>query len=140
MANTILKSLKEFFSGNPSVRKVADDPALTAELMLLFRVMLADGRMAQEEMAAFRRICATAFGIAEGDIDKVTAYLEDIGYETTARQALSVFDSVPAERRAALVAHMREIAEADQEFLPEERALISTVAEMLGVPNQARGG
>ncbi|MCU0832340.1 MAG: TerB family tellurite resistance protein [Rhizobiaceae bacterium] len=135
MPSPILKSLKEFFSGNPAVRKVANDPALTAELMLLFRVMLADGRMQAEETAMFRRICETAFGIAADDIDKVTEYLQDIGYETTARQALSAFDDVPEARRAELVAHMRALAEADQAFRPEERVLIDKVAMMLGVAN-----
>jgi uncharacterized tellurite resistance protein B-like protein len=103
--------------------------------MLLFRVMLADGRLQDEEMFAFRRICETAFGIAAEDIDKVTEYLQDIGYETTARQALSAFDDVPEERRAVLVAHMRDIALADDAFRPDERALIDKVAMMLGVAN-----
>jgi uncharacterized tellurite resistance protein B-like protein len=135
MAQNILKSLKEFFSGNPAVRKVANDPALTAELMLLFRVMLVDGRMRDEEMAAFNRICENAFAIAPQDIGKVTEFLQDIGYETTARQALSAFDGVSMERRAALIAHMRDIANADDVLTEDERALIAKVAELLGVAN-----
>jgi uncharacterized tellurite resistance protein B-like protein len=135
MAKMILKSLKEFFSGNPAVRKVANDPALTAELMLLFRVMLADGRMKDEEVATFRRICENAFGIAPEDIGKVTEFLQDIGYETTARQALAAFDDVPLERRAALIGHMREIAKADDVLTNDERVLIAKVAELLGVAN-----
>lgn len=135
MTDSILKKLRTFFSGNPSVRKVADDPALTAELMLLFRIMLADGRMQDDEMTAFKRICASAFAISPDDIQEVTEYLQDIGYETTARQALSVFDDVPQERRAMLVGHMRDIAAADDVVTPAERALIAKVAVMLGVAN-----
>jgi uncharacterized tellurite resistance protein B-like protein len=133
LSDSLLKSLKSFFTGNASVRKVADDPALSAELLLLFRVMLADGRVQDEEQAAFERICQTAFGIDADDIDKVTDYLREFGYETSGTQAIHMFDDVAPERRAALVEHMRDIANADAEFLPSERVLIDKVAEMLGV-------
>jgi uncharacterized tellurite resistance protein B-like protein len=133
LADSLLKSLKNFFNGNASVRKVADDPALSAELLLLFRVMLADGRVQDEEQAAFERICQTAFGIEADDIGEVTDYLRDHGYETTGRQAIDMFVDVPPERRLALIEHMRDIANADAQFLPSERVLIDKVAEMLGV-------
>ena len=139
MADSLLTSLKSFFIGNASVRKVADDPALSAELLLLFRVMLADGRVQDEEQAAFERICQTAFGIEPDDIGEVTEYLREFGYETSGTQAIHMFDDVPSERRAALVEHMRDIANADAQFLPSERALIDKVAEILGV-NAIVGG
>ncbi len=133
MADSLLKSLKSFFNGNASVRKVANDPALSAELLLLFRVMLADGRVADAEQLAFERICQAAFGIEADDIDQVTEYLQAYGYETTGHQAIEMFADVSPERRLALVEHMRTIANADAKFLPEERILIDKVAEMLGV-------
>jgi uncharacterized tellurite resistance protein B-like protein len=133
LADSLLKSLKSFFNGNASVRKVANDPALSAELLLLFRVMLADGRVQDEEQAAFERICQTAFGIEADDIGEVTDYLRHHGYETTGRQAIEMFVDVPPERRLALVEHMRDIANSDAQFLPSERVLIDKVAEMLGV-------
>ena len=71
MAKTMLGDLKEFFTGNPSVKKVSEDPALSAELLLLFRMILADGVVKQSEMDAFRTICETAFDIRGEDIDKV---------------------------------------------------------------------
>ena len=133
MSDSLLKSLKSFFTGNASVRKVADDPAMSAELLLLFRVMLADGRVQDEEQAAFERICQTAFGIEADDIGLVTEHLRTFGYETSGTQAIHMFDEVSPERRAALIEHMRDIANADAQFLPSEKALIDKVAEMLGV-------
>ncbi|MGL4404935.1 MAG: TerB family tellurite resistance protein [Notoacmeibacter sp.] len=133
MADSLLKSLKSFFTGNAAVRKVADDPALTAELLLLFRVMLTDGQVLETEQTAFERICQTAFGIEPDDVGKVTDYLRDFGYETTGRQAIEMFADVTPERRLLLIEHMREIANADAQFLPEERKLIDKVAELLGV-------
>jgi uncharacterized tellurite resistance protein B-like protein len=133
LADTLLKSLKDFFVGNSAVRKVADDPALSAELLLLFRVMLADGTVKDEEQAAFERICQSAFGIEAEDLDQVTEYLRNFGYETTGTQAIEMFADVPPERRAALIDHMRDIANADSQFSPDERQLIDKVAGMLGV-------
>ena len=133
MADSLLKSLNDFFIGNASVRKVADDPALSAELLLLFRVMLSDGKVQDEEQAAFERICQTAFGIEADDIEKVTDYLREFGYETTGTQAIEIFAEVPAERRAALIEHMRDIANSDHNFSSDEHILIDKVAQMLGV-------
>ncbi len=67
------------------MRKVADDPVLSAELLLLFRMILADGQVSEAEMAVFRRICAKSFGIGDGSIDGVVEYLNDFGYETIRR-------------------------------------------------------
>jgi uncharacterized tellurite resistance protein B-like protein len=131
MADSIVTKLKNFFSGNASVRKVAGDPTLTAELLLLFRVMLADGKLQDEEMAAFRNICESAFGIGPEDIGLVTEYLQDFGYEMTGKQAMDIFAEVPTERRDALVAHMQTIAESDAQFLPQEKVLIDKVAALL---------
>ena len=133
MPQRMLKALRDFFAGNDSVRRVADDPALSAELLLLFRVMLADGQVQDEEMTVFRHICETAFGIGADDINQVIDYLQDVGYETTGHQAIAVFEALPEERRAKLIGHMTEIAGADERFMPAERDLIRRVAERLGV-------
>ena len=58
MARGLLAQIREIFDGDPGVRKVADDPILSAELLLLFRMILADGQVSETEMAVFRRICA----------------------------------------------------------------------------------
>jgi uncharacterized tellurite resistance protein B-like protein len=67
MARGLLAQIREIFEGDPGVRKVADDPVLSAELLLLFRMILADGQVSDTEMAVFRRICAESFEIAKAD-------------------------------------------------------------------------
>lgn len=131
MAESILKSVREFFEGNPSVRKVAGDPALTAELLLLFRMILADGEVTDAEMATLRRICAESFGIGEDDIDEVTQYLHDFGYETTGRQAIEIFQEMERERRVELMKHMIDMARADAHLNQQEVKLVKRVAAML---------
>ena len=139
MPDKILKALREFFTGNAAVRKVAEDPALAAELLLLFRVMLVDGQVQDEEMAAFKRICDSVFGIGPDDIDEVIEYLQETGYETTGHQAIAIFETLPGERKTQLIAHMTEIAQADALFQPAERRLIQRVAEILGVRHHGLG-
>ncbi len=133
MPNRILGVVREFFEGNSSVRKVADDPLLTAELLLLFRMILADGKIAEEELVLFRRICSESFGIPEDDLPKVIEYLQDFGYETTGRQAVELFRGMDRERRVALMKHMIAMARVDQDLNAQEVKLAKRVAGMLNL-------
>ena len=74
MASGLLAQLRELFEGDPGVRKVADDPILSAELLLLFRMILADGQVTDSEMAVFKRICRDSFGIGEESIEGIVEY------------------------------------------------------------------
>src|SRR4029434_1066109 len=102
MLQTMLVKVRNFFEGDPGVRKVAGDPVLSAELLLLFRMILADGNVAESEMQVFRRICHDAFGIADDSVDLVIEHLNEIGYETTGVQALEMFKELDLERRRQL--------------------------------------
>ncbi len=129
----ILGQLRLIFEGDPGVRKVAGDPALTAELLLLFRMILADGTVRQRELDTFRDICSSAFGIGEESFRGIINYLQDFGYETTAPQALETFRSLPLERRHQLVRHLAEIAKADQNVSAHEMKLLKRTVEFLNV-------
>lgn len=100
--------IRGLFEGDPAVRKVADDPALSAEILLLFRMVLADGEVEEAELGVLRRICAEAFGIGEESFSRVVEYLHDYGYETTAAQALRTFREYPRERRIVLARHLAD--------------------------------
>ena len=115
------------------MRKVADDPVLSAELLLLFRMILADGAVSETEMQAFRRICQEAFGISDESIDGVIEYLNDIGYETTGVQALAMFRELDFERRRQLARHMAEIAKADAQLAATEIRMLKRTLELLDV-------
>jgi len=132
MARGLLTRLKELIEGNASVRKVADDPALMAELLLLLRMVLADGEVAERELATLRRIAA-GFGIEGDDFELVLRHLEDFGYEISLAQAIDVFREMDRERRIALARHMADIAKADQELSGFEVRLLARVVEMLGL-------
>lgn len=131
MANRLLGTIISIFEGDPGVRKVADDPVLSAELLLLFRMILADGAVSESEMTVFRRICKEAFGIGEESIDGVVEYLNDFGYETKGSQAIAMFNDLDPGRRVQLAQHMAEIAKADAMLADEEMRLLKRVLDML---------
>lgn len=131
--NGLIAQLKLLFDGDPGVRKVADDPTMTAELLLLFRMILADGTVTERELNTFRRICSETFGIGEASFRGVLRYLQDFGYETTAPQALEMFRALPLDRRKQLVRHLAEIAKADKELNRQEVKLLKRTLEFLDV-------
>ena len=133
MAVGLLGQIRNLLDGDPGVRKVADDPILSAELLLLFRMILADGEVEEHEMATFRRICRESFGIAEESIDAVVQYLNDFGYETNASQALALFRGLKLERRQALAQHLAEIAKADHQLAAQEIRLLRRILDTLGL-------
>lgn len=133
MATGLLAQIRTLFEGDPGVRKVAGDPVLSAELLLLFRMILADGEATENEMAAFRRICAEAFGIGEDSIDAVVEYLNEFGYETNGSQAIAMFRDLDMERRTVLARHMAEIAKADSHLADNEVRLLRRTLELLEI-------
>ncbi|MBN9241630.1 MAG: TerB family tellurite resistance protein [Mesorhizobium sp.] len=133
MVVALLDQFLALFDGDTGVRKVADDPVLSAELLLLFRMILADGEVADSEMQAFRRICRESFGIAETSIDGVIEYLNDFGYETSGSQAIAMFRDLGVERRRLLARHMAEIAKADEHLAESEVRLLRRTLDLLGI-------
>jgi uncharacterized tellurite resistance protein B-like protein len=133
MALGLLAQIRSIFEGDPGIRKVADDPVLSAELLLLFRMILADGVVKEEEMDVFRRICNQSFDIPEESIDGVIEYLNDFGYETNGGQAVAMFQEMDEERRRDLARHMAEIAKADSQLAENEVRLLRRTLQMLGI-------
>jgi uncharacterized tellurite resistance protein B-like protein len=136
MLDSVLARVRMMIEGDPGIRKVADDPVLSAELLLLLRMILADGKVDDNEMAAFRRICRAAFGIGEGSVDGVIEFLNDFGYETSGIQAVDLFRELDMERRKLLARNMAAIAKADTQLAEQEIRLLRRTLEILEVdPN-----
>jgi uncharacterized tellurite resistance protein B-like protein len=133
MASGLLAQIRELFDGDAGVRKVADDPVLSAELLLLFRMILADGQVTDNEMTVFRRICRDTFGIGEDSIEGVVEYLNDFGYETSGAQAIEMFRELDVERRKLLARNMAEIAKADSQLAENEVRLLRRTLDLLGI-------
>lgn len=132
MARGILGTFRAMLERERSVRLVANDPALTAELLLLFRVMLADGMVRGEELDVFKRICREAFGLEPDAMERVYQYLEDYAYDTNSEQMAEVFAELDMDRRKSLLDHMIAIAEADHQIDENEMRLLQRTSDMLG--------
>ncbi len=133
MANKFIEAVRDYFDSDKSVRMVADDVELTAELLLLVHMMFADGRLEKRELANFKRICQTAFNIPERDVSNVIGFLRQTGYETSASEAAAMFGDMDLERRRALLVHMLSIAKSDDELHTDEIELIRRTAKVLGL-------
>jgi len=133
MADGFLSRIMQLFEGDPGIRRVADDPVLTAELLLLFRMILADGSVEEKELATFKRICTDSFGIPKESLVGVIRYLQDYGYETTGAQALALFQTLDRDRRIQLGRHLAEIAKADEDLSEHEVRLLKRTLEVLDI-------
>ncbi len=131
MADGFLSRIMQLFEGDPGIRRVADDPVLTAELLLLFRMILADGAVEEKELDTFKRICTDSFGIPKESLVGVIRYLQDYGYETSGTQALSLFQTLDRDRRIELGRHLVEIAKADEDLSDHEVRLLKRTLEVL---------
>lgn len=130
MAETIIDRLNRLLGGNPSVQRVADDLQLTSELILLVRMMFADGELKEAELEVFKRICA-GFGLAERDVPEILKYLRDFGYETSAFDAASMFRELDDSRKQELLVALLQMAKADSHLDKSEEELIRKTAAIL---------
>lgn len=128
----ILDGLRDLLSQKSSVQKVADDPQMSAELLLVLRMIFADGEMSPEELNMLKMLCSTVFKIPEDDVPDVIRFLKDFGYETSGEQAAGMFDEMPETRRKELLVNLISMARADNQMHEKEVDLIVRVAEKLG--------
>lgn len=132
MAFAWFEALKARIEKDRIAAHVANDPVLTAELLLLFRVILADGEVKQRELDIFKRICRESFGLDPDTMDGVYQYMQDFGYETSSEQAAEMFAGLPEARRQMLLDHMIAIASVDSEIDVHEERLVARIADLLG--------
>lgn len=133
MVSGFFDKLLSLFDADRTVERVAEDPILTAELLLLFRMILVDGEVSESELAMFRRICKEAFGIEESAMEQVVEYLQDVGYETSIAQSLALFRKLDRERKLVLARHMVAVAKADTQLRQTEMQLLDRTFKLLEI-------
>jgi uncharacterized tellurite resistance protein B-like protein len=133
MPQRFLAKVARFLEGNPAVARVAEDPTIAAELILLLRLIAVDAPDEAREIATFRAIVGQAFGIGDEDMAEVIQYLKDFDYETKAYQAAALFIDMAPERKTELLKHLLAIAKADGRIDPREENFIRRTAAVLGV-------
>src|SRR5690606_6019602 len=113
MNESIFERISSFLSKKSAVQRVAEDPALAAELLLLLHLVFADGDRHPAEIETFKEIALKNFGIEAEEIPEVAEYLKDYAYETTTQQAANMLAEMAPERRLSLLQNLMKIACAD---------------------------
>ena len=108
----------------------ADDPAMVAELLLLFRMILADGQVQEVELVTLRRICKEAFDIGEASFPALMDFVDRVGGGSEL-QTVRVFRDFDYPRRVALARRMVAIAQADEVLNRHEERFLVRVLDIL---------
>lgn len=116
--------------GRGCLKNAAEDPAMVAELLMLFRMILADGEVRAAELATLRRICSEAFDVSEASFPALMDFVERMG-GASELQAVRVFRGFDYPRRVALARRMAAIAQADAVLNRHEERLLVRVLDIL---------
>lgn len=129
----MFQRITNYFARNSAVRKVAENPAIAAELLLLTKILFADQECSYQETEAFARIAAERFGIERKVLPDVVKYLQDFGYETSTGQAALIFAELEPKYRVELIRDLMQIAVADNLVEQREVRMIERVAAIIGI-------
>ncbi|MEM7302999.1 MAG: TerB family tellurite resistance protein [Pseudomonadota bacterium] len=129
----ILDRVREFVGNQSAVKRVADDEILIAEIILLIRLLFADGVLKPAETRYFQQLCVAAFNIPEDEFAEVMQFVRNFGYETSAEQAAAVFEEMPLLHKRRILVRMLSVAKADNELHQTELDMIRRTASLLGV-------
>ncbi len=129
----ILDAIADLLNRKSSVQMVADDPQMSAEILLIIRTMFADGKMDEQEITAFQSLCSTVFEIPADDVPDVIRFLKDFGYETSSEQSAAIFADMEMDRKRELLSRLKMMAMADAIFHEKEREMLTRVATVLGI-------
>lgn len=124
--------VRAFLDQSGSLNKVAHDPVLTAELLLLVRMSFADKAVEAAEADAFAAICTRILGLNGDELSDILKYLNDFGYETTDAQAADMLADLSETRKREILDHLAIVAKADGEVDERERRLFEATARRLG--------
>lgn len=124
--------VKALLDRHGSLNKVAHDPVLTAELLLLVRMSFADRTVEPAEADAFAAICTRLLGLHGDELKDILKYLHDFGYETTDAQAAAMLADLDETRKREILDHLAAVAKADGEVDARERRLLEATARRLG--------
>ena len=113
----LLASIARLFAGEPersgALGALADDPVQLAEVLLLFRMVLADGVVQPSQLTAFERICEQHFGINRRDMPELHALLDSPKARSCDASAFTLVSQLDTGERMSLLNDMVRIARAN---------------------------
>lgn len=137
MSTSVLHYIAQVFSREPhwhgAVGELAADPVALAEVLLLFRMVLADGVVRPSQLCAFEQICQQQFGVKAKDMRQLHALLDSPQGQSSEAEAFSLIRQLDTDKRSALLGEMMRIARANAEFDASEEKLLRKMADLLGL-------
>ena len=113
---------------------------MTAELLLVLRLTLADGEAGMRTGAALARVAARALGLAGEGALEVLAEVEHLFAAVGAEGVRAVMCDLPLERRRTLALRIAAIAAADEELQPLQARLGRRLGMILGLAADEAAG
>ena len=111
--------------------EVSEDPVALAEILVLFRMVLADGIVRPSQLTAFERICEMHFGISPRDMPELHALLDSPMARSCDAQAFTLLGQLDTEARTTLLKDMMRIADANIVRDERDDRLIRRTASLL---------
>ncbi|WP_151986324.1 TerB family tellurite resistance protein [Rhizobium sp. EC-SD404] len=128
---------------NQLARRLDPKPQIVAQMLLLFRTILADGIVREKEMKVFSDICGRQFGVLAEEMMALHSYLERWQRRVDAEAHIASLSQLPMDQRRRLVDLMVEIAavssEGDAEpgtFSRQAQIFITDARSALGLSAQ----
>lgn len=118
--------------------QLSENPVAMAEILVLFRMVLADGIAQPSRLTAFERICEQQFGISPRDMPELHALLESPKARSCEADAFTLLSPLDTAARTTLLEAMVRIADANAVRDERDDKLIRRTARLLGLePVQA---
>ncbi|MFN4273770.1 MAG: TerB family tellurite resistance protein [Aliihoeflea sp.] len=113
------------------MKNASEDPAMVAELLMLFRMILADGEVKPQELATLRRICRDEFDVEEAAFPALMDFVDRMGTGASELQSVKVFRGFDRPRRIALARRLLAIAQADEQLHRHEARFMVRMLDIL---------
>lgn len=146
LQSKIMRSIRHRRQRRALARRLDRDPTAVAQILLLFRMMLVDGVVREQEMRVFGEICTAHFGVAADEIHALHSYLERRQARSDGDARETLLRSISMEERLRLIRLMGLIAKAGHSTAPgeagngrSEQRLIRETAVSLGVVDDSAG-
>ncbi len=110
-----------------------EDPSIVAELLLLLRLVLADGEAPPPAAALLRRIAADRVGIGAEGVEEVAQEIEHLVAAAGTGGAAAALRDMPLDRRRTLALRLAAIFAADEQCRGLQGRLAGRLAAILGL-------
>lgn len=132
-----MASIAHFFDPEPklpgALGQIAEDPVVLAEILVLFRIVLADGVVQPSQLTAFERICEENFGINRRDMRELHVLLDSPKARSCDAKAFTLLAQLDMKARTTLLGNMVEIARASSNADECDSKLIRRMGDLLGL-------